>query len=216
MLQDPRLERVETVELCGGEYDLLRQLGEMGRREFATMLSDPRYVARTGDGRKYLLKGDANYDLVTVDTLRTTSANSGSLYSREFYELVNSRLAATGIVAQWVATPRVANTITQVFPYVLAFVVDNYDDGSVFFLASRSPLPLDRDEMLRRMNDVAADAFPIEQRRRLEDFVRDAQPFCDANGRVVSGVRSVDENRDLRPRDEYFINNGASTTVTRC
>ncbi|MEO5838999.1 MAG: fused MFS/spermidine synthase [Acidimicrobiales bacterium] len=216
MLQDPRLERVETVELCGGEYDLLRQLGAMGRREFVTMLNDPRYVARVGDGRKHLLKGEANYDLITVDTLRTTSANSGSLYSREFYELVNSRLADTGIVAQWVASPRIANTITQVFPYVVAFVVEDYNNGSVFYLASRSPLGLDRAEMLRRMNDVPADAFTSEQRGRLEEFVRSAQPFCYANGRVLTGVRSVDENRDLRPRDEYFINNGASTTLAGC
>jgi spermidine synthase len=26
MLRDPRLEEVETVELCGGEYDLITQL----------------------------------------------------------------------------------------------------------------------------------------------------------------------------------------------
>ena len=146
MLQDPRLERVETVELCGGAYDLLRQLGAMGRREFDTMLNDPRYVAQVGDGRKYLLKGEARYDLITVDTLRTTSANSGSLYSREFYELVNSRLADTGIVAQWVASPRIANTITQVFPYVVAFVVENYNGRCSFSRVARSRIAT------RRMN----------------------------------------------------------------
>ena len=216
MLQDSRLRRVETVELCGGEYDLLRELGARGRQEFVSMAADTRFFGLVGDGRKYLLETDALYDLMTVDTLRTTSANSGSLYSQEFYELVSDHLTEAGIMAQWVASPRVANTVTQVFPYVSAFVVPNYNNGSVFLLASRSPIPFDHATLLRRFQEVSTSAFSIDQRQRLEDFIRDASPICYANGRVLTGVPSIDENRDLRPRDEYFVNNPPSATRAKC
>jgi spermidine synthase len=106
MLQDPRVDSVITVELCSEQYGLLEGLADDGRLDFQRMFSDPRYDARTGDGRMFLLADDERYDIVTVDTLRPTSAFSGSLYSREFYELIAERLDDDGIVAQWVASGR--------------------------------------------------------------------------------------------------------------
>jgi predicted membrane-bound spermidine synthase len=216
MLSEPRLKEVETVELCGGEYDLIRDLAAQGRTEFSRMLEDPRYIQRVGDGRKFLLERDDRFDIITVDTLRSTSAFSGSLYSREFYELLASHLTDDGIVAQWVPTPRVANTAAQVFPYMRAFRVDDYNQGSVFFLGSRSPLRLDRDTMIERLNAETAAAYSDEQRDRLAEFLRSAPTFCYTDGSVLTDVPSDEENLDLRPRDEYFINNGAAPTLPTC
>lgn len=216
MLQDPRLEHIETVELCGAQYDLIRKLGEQGRGEFTRMLSDPRYKETVGDGRKFLLKTDTEYDLMTVDTLRTTSAFSGSLYSKEFYELVNSRLNDTGIFTQWVPAPRVANSAAQVFPYLIALRVDGYNYGSVFMIGSRSPIKLDRQQVLDRLHALDPASFTKEQALNLEIFISFAEVFCYNNGTVLSGVPSYAENRDLRPRDEYFVNNGLATTLPAC
>ena len=216
MLRDPRLKEVETVELCAGEYDLIRRLAARGRSEFSLLLDDPRYTKGVGDGRKFLLERDDRYDIVTVDTLRPTSAFSGSLYSREFYELVDSHLTDNGIVAQWVPTPRVANTASQVFPYVLAFRVDDYNNGSAFFLGSRSPIVLDRPTMLARLAGAAPGSFTSEQRASLEKFIATAPSYCYTNGTVLTGVSSDQENLDLRPRDEYFINNDAAPTLPTC
>jgi predicted membrane-bound spermidine synthase len=216
MLRDTRLDEVDTVELCGGEYDLLEQLAAQGRTEFSLMLDDPRYIQGVGDGRKFLLERDDLFDIITVDTLRSTSAFSGSLYSREFYELVDEHLSDNGIVAQWIPTPRVANTAAQVFPYILAFRVDDYNNGSVFFLGSRSPIVLDRAAMVGRLKAAAPGSFNDEQQGRLEAFIATAQTFCYTNGAVLTGVPSDMENLDLRPRDEYFINNDAATTLPDC
>ena len=216
MLRDPRLDVVETVELCGGEYDLIEELSEQGRTEFSLMLEDPRYIQRVGDGRKFLLERDDVFDIITVDTLRSTSAFSGSLYSREFYELVDSHLSDDGMVAQWIPAPRVANTAAQVFPYMVAFRVDNYDFGSVFFLGSRTPIVLDRAAMIDRLKAAAPGSFDDEQLGRIEQFVATAPTFCYTDGTVLTGVPSDQENLDLRPRDEYFINNHAATTLAKC
>jgi hypothetical protein len=110
----------------------------------------------------------------------------------------------------------VANTAAQVFPYMVAFRVDEYNEGSVFFLGSRSPLPIDRAAMIERLGDTAPDTYTAEQRTRLTAFISSATTFCYTNGAVLTGVPSDQENLDLRPRDEYFINNDAATTLPAC
>jgi predicted membrane-bound spermidine synthase len=185
MLQDPRVDRVVTVELCGEQYELLHGLADDGRVDFQQMFADPRYDPRTGDGRKFLLADDFEYDVITVDTLRPTSAFSGSLYSREFYELVADRLDEDGIMAQWIPTGRVANTVATVFPYVTAISVPSYQNSS-FLLASHQPI-------------AAPPAALVEQ------FA--LAPRCIADGEVATGLPGDSINRDLRPRDEYFMNN---------
>ena len=202
--------------MCGGEYDLIRDLADQGRTDFSLMLDDPRYIQGVGDGRKFLLEREDRFDVVTVDTLRSTSAFSGSLYSREFYELVDDHLTDDGLIAQWIPTPRVANTAAQVFPYMIAFRVDDYNQGSVFFLGSRSPIVLDRAAMVERLKASAPGSFTAEQLARLEAFITTAPTFCYTNGTLLTGVPSDQENLDLRPRDEYFINNDPAATLPRC
>ena len=207
MLQDPRLDDVTTVELCGGAYDLADHLADEGRQDFERMRADPRYEAKVGDGRKHLLVTDERYDIVTVDTLRPTSAFSGSLYSKEFYELIDSRLHDAGMVAQWIPTIRTLNTISSVFPHVSLFRVDSYNEGALFVLASRSPIDLDGPRMLERFRLTPKESYGDEQRARLEQFLRDAPRFCVRNGERLVGAPAADKNFDLRPRDEYFLNN---------
>jgi spermidine synthase len=206
MLQDPRVDRVVTVELCGEQYELLHGLADQGRTDFQRMFADPRYDARTGDGRKFLVADDNRYDVITVDTLRPTSAFSGSLYSKEFYELVADRLDDDGIMAQWVPTGRVPNTVATVFPYVTAITVTSYQ-GSAFLLASKQPFATSNDELAARFAAVSGESFTPAQRSSLDVVIAGAVPRCIADGILATGLPGDAVNRDLRPRDEYFMNN---------
>lgn len=214
MLQDPRLEKVTTVELCAGEYDLLHRLAAGGAQDLQAMLSDPRYDARVGDGRKYLLTDERRYEVITVDTLRPTSAFSGSLYSREFYELVASRLTGDGLFAQWVPTGRIANSVAEVFPYISLMKVSTYE-GSMFLIAGRAPFDLDAGRLEKNFDGIPAAAFSADQRSSLRRFLREADRVCLANGRPASFAGEF-VNRDLRPRDEYFINNAPAPIRAGC
>jgi spermidine synthase len=217
LLQDPRLDDITTVELCGGAYDLAHHLADQGRQDFIRMRNDPRYVEKVGDGRKHLLVTDERYDIVTVDTLRPTSAFSGSLYSKEFYELIDSRLDDSGVVAQWIPTIRTLNTISSVFPHISLFRVDSYNEGALFVLASRSPIDLDPGRLVERFRLTPKESYLDAQRTRLEQFLQQAPRFCVRNGEVLRGVASEHKNFDLRPRDEYFLNNGdAPDLATAC
>ena len=211
---DPRVERLEAVEICGGQIDVIEDLAAGGRAELAQLVADPRVTLTEGDGRDHLLRTDRRYDLVNVDTLRPQSAFSGSLYSVEFYELVQDRLAEGGVLAQWVASPRTANSVTSVFRYVLELPVPSY--GSSFFLASDEPIAFDRAALLDRFDgSVAADAFPPAQRARLRDFLATVEPVCAADGAEPGPVPGDAVNLDLEPRDEYFLNQPAEVATRR-
>ncbi len=210
MSRDPRVGRVDVVEICGGEIDLLRVLARRGAPEIDALLKDPKVEIRVGDGRKFLLSSDKRFDVVTVDVVRPQAAFSGNLYSVEFYELLKSRLAGNGLVAQWIATPRVLNSATEVFPHVLRLSVASYD-GSQFMIASQQPIVFDRAAILERFRALdPGRAFSPAQEASITNFLMTVDPG------EVSVVKQIGEgglNRDLAPRDEYFLNNTPSVDL---
>ena len=211
MLIDDRIETIDVVELCGGELDLLRSLADGGSPENQRLFSDDRMTMHVGDGRKYLLKTDERFDVMTVDVIRPQSAFSGSLYSVEFYELVKSRLERGGVFAQWLPSDRTANGVTEVFPHVLGFTVPTYH-FSQFFLASNEPLNYDGAEMQRRLDRLVASAngrfvLPEGRLESIRKVLGEAQPTPLRRGELTGEVGGDQVNRDLFPRDEYFLNN---------
>ncbi len=213
MVAESRLDRVETVELCGGQYPLLRQLGAGGADELARFFADPRVVTTVGDGRKFLLTEPTLYDVVTVDTLRPQSGYSGSLYSVEFYELVARRMAPGGILAQWTPTARSLNSITEVFPYVVSVEVASYG-GSRFMLASQDPIDVDPARLAQRFSEVPLGTFSATQQASLQDFFEHLSITCEADGGPMTPSPENLLNRDLAPRDEYFLNNELAVPTT--
>ena len=210
MSRDPRLGRLDVVEICGGEVDLLRVLADRGAVEMQRLLNDPRVDIQVGDGRKFLLSSDERFDVLTVDVVRPQAAFSGNLYSVEFYELLRSRLDADGLVSQWQATPRVLNSATEVFPHVLRFTVPSYD-GSQFMVASQRPITFDRAAVLERFRAMdPSRMFSPAQAASLLEFLSTVEPG------EVSVVRRIGDdglNHDLAPRDEYFLNNSPNVQI---
>lgn len=107
-------------------------------------LRDPRVRLIMNDGRNVLLVEREPYDLVTIELTSVWFAGAASLYSREFYQLVASRLTEGGILQQWVQLhhirPRelgvIVRTLRSVFPHVAFFV----GGGQGILVAGRQPL----------------------------------------------------------------------------
>lgn len=210
MLLDPRIDQVDTVELCGGNERIVRRLANDDRPELAFVAGDVRSRIHNGDGREYLRRSTDPFDVITVDTMRPQTANSGSFYSVEFYELVASRLSEQGIFTSWMPTERALNGISQVFPYSIVLRFEDYF-GSVFVLASRSPIHFDSRAIADEVRALDASTLDPGQRRSLIEFVASARPACLTNGTTMPPVDDGNVNRDLRPRDEYFLNNPPAT-----
>jgi spermidine synthase len=207
MLISDRIDEVVTVELCGGNYELVDRLADRGIPAFERLRDDERHTSVVGDGRRHLLVTDDTYDIVVPDTLRPNSAGSGNLYSLEFQELVDERLADDGLTVGWFPTYRSLNSVTLTFPHVVTLTVPTYNN-SPFYVASRSPIRLDPEVLLERFDALAADALPADQRERLRSFIASIEPVCVNDGDVPPRPTADLLNVDLWPRDEYFLSNG--------
>lgn len=65
------------------------------------VLKDPRVYPTVMDGRSWLRRTRARYDVITLEPMPPRQAGVNSLYSREFYQLAAARLNPGGVVAQW-------------------------------------------------------------------------------------------------------------------
>jgi spermidine synthase len=65
------------------------------------VLTDPRVRTVQMDGRAWLRRTDAVYDVATLEPMAPYFAGTNGLYSVEFYRLLAARMAPGGVVAQW-------------------------------------------------------------------------------------------------------------------
>lgn len=107
-------------------------------------IRDPRLTLHLGDGRNFLLVQQRRYDLISMELSSIWFAGAASLYSQEFYDLVQQHLAPHGIFQQWVQLHHVrrkdfatvVHTLRSVFPHVALF----YGGGQGILVASMDPL----------------------------------------------------------------------------
>jgi spermidine synthase len=115
------VQEVDCVELVPGVLDAAIWFPEINHG----VLSDPTFNLIMGDGRNYALVTDKEYDVITIDATSPKMAGNGSLYTLEFYELLEERLSSDGLLVQWVPlhllsdqeVRMIAKTFITVFPH---------------------------------------------------------------------------------------------------
>jgi spermidine synthase len=92
------LERLDVVDLSSAVVN--------GARYFTAenngVLDDSRLRLHIADGRQFLLNSGGGYDVAIVDSTHPKAVDSWILYTKQFYDLLRSRLAPGGIAVQWV------------------------------------------------------------------------------------------------------------------
>lgn len=91
------LERLDVVDLL----EAVRRGARHFPEENNHVLDDPRLKLHVDDGRQFLLTTSERYDLAIVDSTHPKSVDSWILYTREFFQLLRSRLSPDGIAVQW-------------------------------------------------------------------------------------------------------------------
>ncbi|HSN72319.1 MAG TPA: fused MFS/spermidine synthase, partial [Steroidobacteraceae bacterium] len=199
LLADPGLTQRTCVELlpevvaAAAEFD-----GNLGAPRGS------RIDLRIADGRHELLRSDERWDLVTLEPPPPSAAGVVNLYSREFYELVRSRLAPDGMLAQWWPLPTqnledsrsLVRSFIDVFPYVSVWTTEVHE---MMLVGSMQPMPLDvgristrfaRPEVAAALAEVGIDspaallATWVTDREGLVAFVGDAPPVTDDRPRI--------------------------------
>lgn len=114
--QLPGVECVTAVEINPGYLRLIPLFPEV-----AGILEDPRVRVEIGDGRRWLARRpERRFDLIVSNTTFHWRSNATNLLSREFLEIVRSRLKPGGIFYyNTTESDRVQRTGAEAFPHAL-------------------------------------------------------------------------------------------------
>jgi spermidine synthase len=113
------------------------------------------------DGRRYLTREVAEYDLVVIDPPPPIeAAGSSLLYSTEMYDAVRRRLAPGGILQQWFPTDdrdvvsAVSRALRESFEHV--YVFHSIEGWGYHYFASQQPIRFaPTAELVARMPEAA-------------------------------------------------------------
>ncbi|HYR29344.1 MAG TPA: fused MFS/spermidine synthase, partial [Thermoanaerobaculia bacterium] len=152
LAQIPSMERVETAELEPVILDVARACGPVN----ANAMENPKVRITIADAREMLLASDATYDLIVSEPSNPYRAGVASLFTREFYQAADRRLAKGGYVMQWVQayamhaeTMRtIYATLSGVFPHVQTWWTSS---GDLLLLASRDAIAIDAAALRARL-----------------------------------------------------------------
>jgi spermidine synthase len=91
------LREIEVLEIEPAMADVTRFFHDKNGK----ILEDRRVRLIPTDGRNYILATPKLYDVITAEPSNPWIAGIANLYTREFYEVVKSKLKEDGIFAQW-------------------------------------------------------------------------------------------------------------------
>ncbi len=193
-----RTETVEiaSIEIVRPQLPGLRQLrSRLNYPALPALLGDPRIRWLAGDGRAFLMRESARFDVIEADALRPSSAYAGNLYSKEYFELVRARLSPGGLAATWSPTSRVHNAFVTVFPHVVSV--------PGILVGSNEAISLNENLIAERLRDPRVREHyaraGINAEEMIAAYFQEPAIYSPASDRTAMD----DINTDLFPKDEF-------------
>lgn len=136
----PAVQRVAVAEIEPAVIDASRFFTSVNH----DVLEDPRVRLTVENGRTLLKYCEDTYDLVISEPSNPWMEGVSSLFTQEFYRDVRRRLAAGGVLCQWIQCYEISRetiqgllrTLAGEFPHVAVFC----NGGDLLCLASAEPL----------------------------------------------------------------------------
>lgn len=150
--------RIDVVETRRDVIDLAAQFG----RWTGNVQDSDRLRFIDAAAPAYLRAVDEPYDLIALSARSPVHADGAPLVAAPFYELVEARLLATGVVTQAIpfadlpspVTRRIIATFARAFPHALTFIAS---ESQIVLVGSRASIDLKRmeTELARRRHTRA-------------------------------------------------------------
>lgn len=191
------VKHIDCIELVAGLKDAARYYSGLNN----SVHLDPRLKVIAGDGRHYLQSTKKTYDLISSDPTHPI-LGSGSLYTREYFELCRSRLNPGGMVSQYLPLHKllpedfagIIKTFHLVFPNSTVWLGHNH----AVLLGSMQKLRIDFAKWSERMQTSADDPYFYKNPYHLA-----ACMVLDGTG-IENFGNTVKINTDNRPLTEFF------------
>jgi spermidine synthase len=161
----PHVRRIVIAEL---ERQVPAASTQFFHDENYGVFNDPRTTMVYDDGRHYILTTRDKFDVITSDPVHLWVRGTSALYSKEYFELVRSRLNPGGVVAQWLplydgdaeTVKSVLATFFEVFPDGTVWSNHIDDRGYDLVLVGRTEsAPINVDRIQNTLDD--ADHAPV-------------------------------------------------------
>jgi spermidine synthase len=189
-------KKIDCFEVILSQPDVLREYAiKKNDSSVSDILKDKRVNLILRDGRYEIQNNDKKYDLIEADALRPKSSFSGNIYSKEYFEVLKTKLKKGGIVASWMPTFRVRDTFVGVFSYV-------YEIGKFILIGSNEPLQINDQILTKRLED----SFTQNHFSKANiDVKKASQQYMNQRVTVQNGqIKTMpDINTDMFPKDEY-------------
>ncbi|MGD8884829.1 MAG: fused MFS/spermidine synthase [Gammaproteobacteria bacterium] len=150
-----RLESIKVVELEPAIVEAGRYLfgGEI------PMLQDPRVTLQYNDARNTLLLEEKQYDLIAAQPSHPWLSRASTVFTKEFFQVVKSRLNEGGIYGQWLSMfnmdattmKSIMKAFFEVFPE--GFTMADTSTGDFLMFGSETPIVFNRDRVSERFNE---------------------------------------------------------------
>jgi len=125
---------IDVAELSG---DILTLADRHFRAVNEGVLHQAEVKAHVTDGRNFLLLDQSKYDVVSIELSSIWFAGAANLYNKEFYKLVHTRLAAGGVLQQWVQLHRLLESDIAT---ILTTLEDEFPNVWLYFLGKQGIL----------------------------------------------------------------------------
>ncbi|MCB9365884.1 MAG: fused MFS/spermidine synthase [Calditrichaeota bacterium] len=209
---------VKSLEVVDLNPDI-RGIAEAYTRENLDVYHQPNFTQVVNDGRNALLLSDRQYSMIISDATNPKMFDSWTLYSREFYELVKSRMKPGGIFCQWALIPLPAdaidvifNTFRTVFPHASIWVI--HGSSQILMLATPERLSIDYADLSKRLE-------PLYEKSGLAEFgITSPEKFLSFFTLGEDGLARMLEHTDKVSTDDLpyaqFIIEQDSLGIDRC
>lgn len=149
----PEMERVDVVEIEPAILEVARQCAPVNN----DVMNNPKVRTFLGDAREVLITTPEKYDIVFSEPSNPYRAGIASLFTSDFYEAAQHRLAPGGLFVQWlqcyeidVDTVRtVLATVGKTFPHVQVWRTQATD---LILIATKEPITIDADVLRQRID----------------------------------------------------------------
>lgn len=123
------LTGIDCVEICPGVKEAAPLFEKFNRKVW----QNPKVNFIAGDGRNYLLVTRKKYDIISCDPVHP-GLGSGSLYSKEYFELCKKLMKPRGVISQYLPLHKLSlddlktllNTFYSVFPHSLVWIAQTH------------------------------------------------------------------------------------------
>jgi len=203
----PSVRRLELADLSD---NVLRHATFFTATNGGVMTS-PRLGVYVNDGRHHLkLQPPGTYDLVTLEPPPPATAGVASLYSKEFYRLVRSRLKPGGYLTQWLPAYQVPaeTTLAMVRAFIDIFpasvLLSGYRSELILMGTTGRTIEVDPMAVLGRMHATPELQADLEH-SLLGTLTQVIGTFAASAGTLARATASTAAETDDRPVQEYAL-----------